>query len=108
MRRMIPLALLALAACGHDRHAEARQLIAAHCASCHVVPGVPSAVGRVGPSLAGIGRQQIIAGHFPNDRLTLARWIAHPQAMLPGNAMPQTGLTDAQAGRIAAYLATLD
>ena len=92
MRGLILFAALALAGCGHGgTHAEARALIAQRCAACHIVHGVPSAVGRVGPSLAGIARQQIIAGHFSNDRNTLARWIAHPQAMLPGDAMPDTG-----------------
>jgi len=109
MRRLTFLLLAGLGGCGHGgRHAEARSLIAERCASCHVVPGVAKASGRVGPSLAGIAGQQIIAGHFANDRLNLARWIAHPQRMLPGDAMPETGLTDRQALAIADYLATLD
>jgi cytochrome c1 len=109
MRRLSLLLLVALAGCGHhDGHAEARALIAERCAACHVVPGVAAAKGRVGPSLAGIARQQIIAGHFANNRLNLARWVAHPQKLLPGNAMPDTGLTDRQALAIADYLATLD
>ncbi len=109
MRWLISLPLLALASCGQgSHHAEARALIASHCSACHIVPGVASATGRVGPSLAGIASQQMIAGRFANDRQTLARWIAHPQAMLPGTAMPDTGLTGAQALIIADYLATLD
>ncbi|MDB5720108.1 MAG: cytochrome c class [Alphaproteobacteria bacterium] len=109
MRRLSLLLLIGLAGCGQHRgHAEARALIAERCAACHVVPGVAGANGRVGPSLAGIAGQQIIAGHFVNNRINLARWVAHPQKSLPGNAMPDTGLTDRQALAIADYLATLD
>lgn len=95
-------------ACAPDAHHQARQLIAERCASCHLVPGVPSATGRVGPSLGGIGRQQILAGRFANDRRTLERWIRFPQELQPGSAMPSTGLTEAQASVIAEYLITLE
>lgn len=107
---MIALALpMALAACGSNGgHDEAKALIATHCAACHTVPGVPSAVGKVGPSLAGIAKRQVIAGKFANDRATLVRWIMHPQAMTPGVAMPEMGLTQAEATTIADYLSTLD
>ena len=108
MRGLILILPLALAACGADRHAQAKALIAQRCGACHVVPGVAAATGRVGPSLAGIARQQIVAGHFANSRDLLARWVTHPQAMLPGTAMPDTGLTADQGRQIAAYLATLD
>jgi cytochrome c1 len=109
MRGLIVIALLlGLAACGDDSHARAKKLIAQNCAACHTVPGVTGANGRVGPSLAGIARQQIIAGHFANTPDTLAHWIESPQEMLPGNAMPDMRLTDAQAREITAYLYTLE
>ena len=103
-------AATALAGCaaGGGAHAEAKQLIQARCAACHRVPGVRRAVGNVGPSLSGIANRQVIAGHFPNDRRTLIRWILHSQDMLPGNAMPDSGLTPEQAGKVADYLYTLD
>jgi cytochrome c1 len=65
-------------------------------------------MGRVGPSLAGFGRRQVIAGYFANSRPNLIRWVARSQAMLPGNAMPNSGLTPAQAAKVADYLYTLD
>jgi cytochrome c1 len=34
-------------------------------------------------------------------------WIREPQRVLPGNAMPNTGLTEEQARNITAYLYTL-
>ncbi len=103
---------LTLAACGRASNGaqfnEAKRLIAANCAGCHQVPGVASARGRVGPSLAGIAHQQIIAGHFVNSPLMLAHWIAHPQLLLPGDAMPETGISEEQAQSIATYLYSLD
>ena len=77
------IALLLLAGCHHGhrwqaRHAriaEAKSLIADNCGACHRVPGVPGTEGRVGPSLEGIGRQMIIAGHFVNTPDNLARWM---------------------------------
>ena len=96
------------AASAADPRAAARTIIAAQCSSCHVVPGVSGAVGNVGPSLRGIAKQRMIAGRLPNNPDNMVRWLMHPQKIDPGNAMPEMGLTDDQARRIAAYLATLD
>lgn len=109
MRWLIPLLLLLPSAAeAGDRHAAAKSLIAAQCAACHTVPGVPGAVGRVGPSLKGIARQQIIAGKLANTPANMVRWLMHPQQVTPGNAMPEMGLTQDQARKIADYLYTLD
>lgn len=112
MRRLsawlLPLAAAACHGQGNDPHAQAKALIASHCAACHVVPGVASAIGRVGPSLAGIAKQQVIAGKYANNPLTMQRWLMHPQALQPGSAMPDMGLTADQARIIASYLYTLD
>lgn len=111
MRPVILLPAFLLAACsqqGGGPHAEARQIIAARCGMCHQVPGVPAAMGRVGPPLAGIARRQVIAGQFPNSRENMLRWITHPQQMKPGTVMPETGLSADQAGKVADYLYTLD
>jgi cytochrome c2 len=102
-------AVLALAGCQDaQRRSQAKALIAARCGACHVVPGVSSAVGRVGPSLAGIASRQIIAGRFANNRQILIRWIMHPQTLQPGGAMPEMGITQPQAAAIVDYLQTLD
>ena len=113
---MRPLALglaLALSACGSARPthgaAHGRVLIARMaCGSCHVIPGIAGADGRVGPSLAGFSRQRMIAGALSNDAANLARYLKAPTAVVPGNTMPDQRLTDAQARDIAAYLATRD
>jgi len=106
------LCSLALAGCnngaaGHPTH-QAQALIASHCAACHQVPGIAVATGRVGPSLAHIGSQQIIAGYFANSPALLAQWIEHPQKLLPGNAMPEMGLSADEAAQIADYLYTME
>lgn len=111
-------AALLCASCDHGRNKnlfpsraemrEAKALIGANCGACHVVPGIARAKGRVGPSLAQISRQQIIAGHFANTPDDLTRWIEHPQSMLPGDAMPETGLSHEQVLKIVDYLYTVD
>jgi cytochrome c len=109
MRRlMLLIGLLPGVASAADPHAAAKALMAAQCAACHVVPGVHGAVGAVGPSLRGIARQRTIAGRLPNTPNNMVRWLMHPQRIDPGNAMPEMGLTEPQARRIAAYLRTLD
>jgi cytochrome c len=101
---------LGLSSCGRepDRFDQAKTLIATNCGACHTVPGVTGAAGRVGPPLTGIGTRQIIAGHFANTPDNLVSWIEHPQQLLPGDAMPEMGLSHQQAQAIASYLYTLD
>jgi cytochrome c len=109
---MLFLCVLAVAGCGdaaaqHRTH-QARALIATHCGACHLVPGIAVATGRVGPSLAHIGSQQIIAGYFVNSPALLRQWIEHPQKLMPGNAMPDMGLSADEAASIADYLYTME
>lgn len=77
------------------------------CASCHVIPGVAEADGTVGPPLTDFGSRSYIAGYLPNTGANLQRWIRHPQQILPGNAMPDMGVTEEDARDLAAYLFTL-
>ncbi len=77
------------------------------CGSCHAIPGIRSAIGVVGPSLAGIADRRIVAGVVPNTPDEMVRWIVMPQSMVPGNAMPNLGISDGEARDIAAYLYTL-
>jgi cytochrome c2 len=77
------------------------------CGACHTIPGVAGARGAVGPPLAGLGSRAIIAGRVGNTPEHLVRWIEFPQAIEPGTAMPDLGVTEADARDIAAYLYTL-
>jgi cytochrome c1 len=38
----------------------------------------------------------------------MVSWIEHPQRLLPGDAMPEMGLSHEQAQTIASYLYTLE
>jgi cytochrome c len=77
------------------------------CGSCHVIPGVYTARGLVGPPLFFFGRRTMIAGELPNSPDNLVRWLLNPKAVEPGTAMPDLGLNQQQAQDIAAYLYTL-
>jgi cytochrome c oxidase subunit 2 len=89
---------------------EGRALVAQKgCGGCHVIPGVPGAVGTIGPNLAGVAsRPRIAGGAVPNNGPDdLKRWIMNPQALKPGTAMPNLGLSDDDATKIVAFLETL-
>lgn len=77
------------------------------CMSCHTVPGVPGAKGTVGPPLNNFANRSYIAGMLPNTPDNLIHWIQHPQEVVPGNDMPELGVTENDARDIAAYLYTL-
>jgi len=78
------------------------------CGSCHVVPGVRDADGQVGPPLTEFGRRSYVAGMLPNNAENLQRWIRDPQDVVPGNAMPDLGVSTIDARDIAAYLLSLE
>jgi len=78
------------------------------CGACHQIPGVDWPRGQVGGSLAGFAQRPLIAGRHPNQPDVLMRWLRDPPALSPDTAMPATGLTEAQARDVAAYLYTLD
>jgi cytochrome c len=89
-------------------HARGKRVIVAYgCGSCHVIPGVPAAEGRVGPPLTDLAERTFIAGRLPNEATTLVRWIREPRAVDPSTAMPDLGVSEEDARDIAAYLYTL-
>lgn len=82
-----------------------RRLIAERgCTACHTVPGVSGPPSRVGPPLGNMARQAYVAGLLPNTPENLVRWLMDPPAVNPRTAMPGTGLQQADAEDIAAYL----
>jgi cytochrome c len=74
------------------------------CPTCHVIPKVPGAVGKVGPSLDTLSQRSYLAGSLPNTPENLIRWIMHPQKYRPGTAMPEMGVTEQDARMIASFL----
>lgn len=85
-----------------------KKLIVSHgCVACHVIPGIYTARGLVGPPLNFYSRRTMIAGELPNTPDNLVRWLMNPPAIEPGTAMPNLGLSEQQALDMAAYLYTL-
>jgi cytochrome c2 len=80
----------------------------AGCGSCHIIPGIDNARGLVGPPLNHMSRRSIIAGLLQNTPANMITWLRAPQSIVPGNAMPDLGLTEQQARDITAYLYTLE
>ena len=123
MKRRLTIALvcIVLAACEEQQRPTGhKQLVAggepkigktrfAHygCTSCHVIPGVKGAEGKVGPPLAAWSKRRIVAGEHPNTPDRLVEFIMHPQELLAGTAMPDMGVSERDARHMAAYLYTL-
>ena len=93
---------------GGDVESGARMIGFYDCGSCHVIPGIDGADGVVGPPLDFWARRALIAGSLPNNPDNLIAWLVEPHAIEPGTAMPDVGMTEAEARDIAAYLFTLE
>lgn len=78
------------------------------CGTCHTIPGIEGADSLVGPPLTHWAQRSYVAGMLPNSAGNLEHWIRDPQGVVPGNDMPNLGVTAQQAKDIAAYLYTLE
>ena len=79
----------------------------ANCVSCHAIDGT-TAQGNVGPNLTHIGGRAMLAANIlPNTPENMVRWLSNPQAIKPGNRMPNLRLSDADARDLTAYLESL-
>jgi cytochrome c2 len=74
------------------------------CSSCHTIPGIPGADGQVGPRLSGLLNRVYIGGSAANSPDHLVHFIVTPQQFSPHSAMPATGISEAEARDVAAYL----
>jgi len=95
--------------------AEGRELfLNKTCAGCHTVRG-HDGLGITGPDLTHVGaRTTIAAGLLENNPEQLARWLAHPDQVKPGNKMYETGylpnniqLSNDEITALVAYLGSL-
>jgi putative membrane protein len=77
------------------------------CTSCHTIPGVRGPEAWVGPPLTGWSKRSFVAGVIPNEAENLVRWIVDPPSVNPLTAMPSTGVGEAEARHMAAYLMRL-
>lgn len=112
MPRCVALVLLLLSSWNARADAaveRGRELLAQYqCGTCHRIPGVLAARGDVAQPLDAWGRRSYIAGRLPNRADWLERWIAAPQAVIPGTAMPSMGVSPVDARAMAAYLLSLE
>jgi len=77
------------------------------CASCHQIRGT-TAAATVAPDLTHVAsRRTLAAGTLPHTAAALAGWVADPQSIKPGAAMPVVALAPDELGAIVAYLETL-
>ena len=77
------------------------------CVGCHLIRGTKAA-GRIGPDLTKIGSKDNIAGVLsPVTVENLKKWIANPQAVKPGTAMPLVPLSEADLDAVAKFLFVL-
>jgi cytochrome c oxidase assembly factor CtaG/cytochrome c2 len=116
---LLVAATLVLNGCGRDVWAEASAMTGGDptrgrdaidrygCGTCHTIPGVRTARGKVGPSLEGVASRVYLAGHLPNTPVGMQDWIQRPHAHDPQTVMPETGITPEDARDVAAYLYTL-
>ena len=77
------------------------------CGACHTIEGIREARGVVGPPLTAFAKRTILAGEYPNTPVFLVQWLISPPALAPRTAMPDMGISDAEARDMASYLFTL-
>jgi cytochrome c len=77
------------------------------CAACHAIPGIANQGSNVGPPLHKVALRGYIGGVLPNTPADMVRWLQNPPAIDPRTAMPNLGISEAEAKDIAAYLYTL-
>lgn len=83
------------------------QFLADQCSSCHMIRGTPAA-GLIGPDLTHVAsRMTLASAEIPNRPAWLAAWIRNPQAIKPGDRMPDLGLSEGQVSSLVAYLDSL-
>jgi cytochrome c oxidase subunit 2 len=98
------MAAPARAPTGAQAQAGQRLFMSSQCASCHRIAGT-QAQATVGPDLTHVAsRTTLAAATISNTPSELAAWITNPQAIKPGDRMPDLGLSRAQVSALVAYL----
>ena len=77
------------------------------CAGCHQLRGT-EAHGEIGPDLTHLATRKTLAAlTIPNTPAELSAWVRDPQAIKPGNHMPDLGLSGVEVEKIASFLEAL-
>lgn len=74
------------------------------CIACHTVPGIPGTGTNVGPPLTHMAERGYLAGLLPHTVDNMLLWLRDPPAVDPDTAMPDLGVSEAEARDIAAFL----
>ena len=73
-----------------------------------MIPGIPTAVGKIGPSLQGLmSRSTIAAGKLQNTPENLHKWIRNPRAFKADTLMAPLPMTDPELDAIVSFLVKL-
>ena len=92
---------------GAAARAGAGVFVTSACGSCHQIRGT-QATATVGPDLTHVqNRTSIAALTLPNTPSALASWIHNPQAIKPGDRMPDLGLQTTQVSELVSYMQEL-
>lgn len=78
------------------------------CIACHIAPGIPEAVGTIGPDLNGLASRAMIADVMELSEENLAKWIHDPVGMKPDTVMLNVGLTDPEVETLVTWLLSLE
>jgi cytochrome c oxidase subunit II len=85
-----------------------QQFTQSGCVGCHTVRGNEAAVGVVGPDLTNFGERWTLgSAMMDNTEANLRAWLRDPQAVKPGNRMPNLNLSEEAIDRLVAYLMDL-
>jgi len=81
--------------------------MASTCRNCHAIAGSPASAD-IGPNLTHFAGRGILGGGvLTNTPANLTTWLTNPQAVKPGNKMPNFNLNSQQVSLLAVYLETL-
>jgi cytochrome c2 len=83
-----------------DADAGAKAISLVGCGACHTIPGIAGAHNQMANRI-------YIAGLLRSTPENMITWLREPQRIVPGNAMPNMGLSQEDARNITAYLYTL-
>lgn len=77
------------------------------CVACHTIPGIAAHGANVGPPLTHIASRAYLGGVVPNTPQYMLLWLQNPPGVDPRTAMPNLGISEAEARDMAAFLYTI-